>query len=98
MQFAREALAFFHQADDEGREPGSHVQRTPDGDFRYYMPLRLGGMCLECHGPVDDLAPAVRQTLAERYPAEEMADFGFVNEVYEADEFEDPEWVVEPPG
>jgi enoyl-CoA hydratase/3-hydroxyacyl-CoA dehydrogenase len=26
---------------------------------------------------------------AERFPAEEMADYGFVNEVYDADEFED---------
>jgi hypothetical protein len=70
------ALEYFHQADEAGEEPESHVQRTPAGDYRYYMPLRVGSMCLECHGPRDRIDPAVRQVLDTRYPADQATGYG----------------------
>lgn len=70
-----DALAFFHAADEAGEEPANHVQRTPDGDYRYYMPLRVGHMCLECHGDRDRLDPAVRAVLDARYPADQATGY-----------------------
>ncbi len=69
------ALEFFHGAEAAGTEPSDYVQRTPSGDYRYYMPLRLGHMCLECHGPRDELDPAVREVLDSRYPADQATGY-----------------------
>jgi hypothetical protein len=70
-----EALEHFHAAMEAGREPGSWVQRTPDGDFRYYMPLFIGPMCLQCHGEGRELDPAVREVLRRRYPSDEATGY-----------------------
>lgn len=72
-----EALLYFQQALDDGAEelPEHHVQVTPAGDYRYYMPLRLGHMCLQCHGPRETLEPAVRRVLDERYPADQATGY-----------------------
>lgn len=56
------------------------VQRTPAGDFRYYQPLRIQPLCMQCHGPADELADGVAEVLAERYPGDaatgyEVGDF-----------------------
>lgn len=69
------ALDFFHQAEDRESPPESLVQRTATGDYRYYMPLRLGGMCIECHGPIDRLDPKVRRVLETRYPADQATGY-----------------------
>lgn len=72
-----EALRYFHRwADSTGVEqPESYVQVAPDGDYRYYMPLRLGHMCLQCHGPRETLEPGVRQVLDTRYPADQATGY-----------------------
>jgi hypothetical protein len=67
-----EALQLFQGLADDGEElPRGHVQQTPDGGYRYYMPLRIGPMCLECHGPRESLEPEVRGVLDQRYPADQ---------------------------
>lgn len=71
-----EALRHFGQIAESGAElPETYVQATPDGDYRYYMPLQIGQMCLECHGPRDALEPAVRQVLDTRYPADQATGY-----------------------
>ena len=79
-----EALAFFHETeppagsdagDGADRQPTHLVQRTPSGDFRYYMPLRMGRMCLQCHGGEGEVDAAVRDRLAERYPADQATGY-----------------------
>lgn len=72
-----EALRYFRaSADSAGEElPEHHVQVTPDGDYRYYRPLRMAEMCLQCHGPREGLDPAVRQVLDERYPADQATGY-----------------------
>ncbi|MFW5947561.1 MAG: Tll0287-like domain-containing protein [Gemmatimonadota bacterium] len=70
-----EALQEFRQADATGEPPEHLVQATPAGDYRYYRPLRLGQMCLECHGPRDALDPEVRTVLDERYPADQATGY-----------------------
>ncbi len=68
-----EALRFFHEAG--GELPANHVQRTPRGDYRYYRPLRIGELCLQCHGERDRLDPAVRELLETRYPADQATGY-----------------------
>jgi hypothetical protein len=64
-----EALEFFHAAEAAGQELPEHlVQRTPDGDYRYYRPLLTAAMCVQCHGPAEELSSEVVQVLAQRYP------------------------------
>ncbi len=71
-----QALMHFQTAlHDTDELPDHLVQATADGDYRYYMPLRLGHMCLQCHGPRAQLDPAVRQTLSERYPADQATGY-----------------------
>lgn len=71
-----EALRYFAQAaESEGELPEHHVQVTPDGHYRYYMPLQMGRMCLQCHGPRESLEPAVRQVLDTRYPADQATGY-----------------------
>lgn len=69
------ALQRFHAADSAGEELTSQVQRTEAGDYRYYMPLRLGHMCLECHGPRDGLDREVRDLLDNRYPVDQATGY-----------------------
>jgi hypothetical protein len=69
------ALERFHEAAAAGSELEHVVQRTGDGDYRYYKPLRLGHMCLQCHGEREALDPAVRQVLDTRYPADQATGY-----------------------
>ncbi len=74
MEF--EALQAFHAAESAGRElPANLVQRTPAGDFRYYRPLLIAPLCVECHGPAPELDADVARALAERYPGDEATGY-----------------------
>lgn len=55
--------------------PEHVVQGTPAGDFRYYRPLRVQPLCLQCHGSLEDLAAGVNTALAERYPEDEATGY-----------------------
>ncbi|HSK18289.1 MAG TPA: DUF3365 domain-containing protein [Longimicrobiales bacterium] len=63
------ALAYFQSvADSAGDLPASWVQNAGAAGHRYYEPLRVVQLCVQCHGPVDSIAPDVRAVIAERYP------------------------------
>jgi hypothetical protein len=63
------ALAYFQSvADSAGELPASWVQNAGADGHRYYEPLRVVQLCVQCHGPVDSIAPDVRAVIAERYP------------------------------
>lgn len=64
----RAALARFEADLAADSVPARFVQRTPDGDYRYYQPLRIQPLCVQCHGPTGELAEGVEEVLAERYP------------------------------
>jgi len=67
----RAALDVFETAATAGDSLPEHVvQRTPAGDFRYYRPLRIQPLCLQCHGGPEDRAEGVDDVLAKRYPAD----------------------------
>jgi hypothetical protein len=45
--------------------------RTRDGKSSLYLPISIpDALCLTCHGPVETLAPELREKLASRYPAD----------------------------
>lgn len=71
-----EALAFFHDAAAGAETPDHYVQATPSGDYRYYEPLQVGPVCLQCHGPASELDPGVRRVLESRYPDDRATGYG----------------------
>ena len=46
-----------------------------DGALAVATPIPLGKMCRQCHGPVADIAPEVKQALAKRYPQDMATGF-----------------------
>ncbi len=44
-------------------------------EYRVYKPLYIMSLCLKCHGPVDNIHPAVRQVLKEKYPQDRAVNF-----------------------
>ncbi|KPJ89372.1 MAG: hypothetical protein AMS18_12505 [Gemmatimonas sp. SG8_17] len=48
--------------------PSYYVQRVSTDEFRYYQPLLVNQLCLQCHGNPGEIDPAVMQQLRARYP------------------------------
>lgn len=69
------ALERFHSAEAEGAGLEELVQRTPEGDYRYYRPLRIAPLCMECHGPRDAMQPAVLEAVDARYPDDQATGY-----------------------
>ncbi len=46
-----------------------------DGRFAALLPIHLKLGCLGCHGPSEEIQPAVRQALAEQYPDDQATGF-----------------------
>lgn len=72
-------LAAFDAAKLAGHLPPETVLVTASADggheLRFLKPIVLGEPCLACHGPAEQLAPAVRQRLAERYPQDQATGY-----------------------
>lgn len=47
----------------------------PDGALAVATPIPLGPMCRQCHGPVADIGPEVKEALARRYPQDMATGF-----------------------
>jgi len=64
-----EALRYFASLAGTGDPlPTAWVQRTPDGGARFYRPLSMAPMCLQCHGDPEAFPPELDRILRERYP------------------------------
>jgi hypothetical protein len=46
-----------------------------EAELRYMRAIPLGGVCLGCHGPAEQLDPAVTAALAELYPDDQATGF-----------------------
>ncbi len=69
-------LAQFRARHSEGESlkgmSRGEVVTEPNGDYyRYMQAIPMQKVCTNCHGTEDELAPAARETLAERYPHDE---------------------------
>lgn len=63
------ALERFRAAVERGDSLPDHlVQPAGEDAYRYYRPLVVGPLCVQCHGPRESLDPEVRALLRERYP------------------------------
>jgi len=58
-----------------GLEGASRSTTLPDGRIGYAEPLMVQPLCLTCHGRANDLAPAIRDALAVRYPADQATGY-----------------------
>ena len=54
--------------------PAPFIERA-EGQLRFAAPILLEGVCLGCHGPPEALAPEIRATLDERYPADQATGY-----------------------
>jgi hypothetical protein len=64
-----EMLAMFEADLAAGRPlPGHRLQSAGSDTVRYYEPLRIMPLCVQCHGPAGEMDADVRRVLAERYP------------------------------
>lgn len=71
----RAALAHFQREMAAGTLPDGWVQTVGDDELRYYQPLMVSEMCTQCHGPVADLQPGVRERLDELYPEDQAVGY-----------------------
>lgn len=51
-------------------EPPAQLEKgeTVGSEYRYVKALPVQPLCLNCHGPIDQLSPAVKSVLGEHYP------------------------------
>ena len=63
------ALADFDKRAAAG-EPPAQLEKgeTVGSEYRYVKALPVQPLCLNCHGPIDQLSPAVKSVLGEHYP------------------------------
>lgn len=59
----------------EARAEERVLLQGPAAALAVLDPIRIVGPCLVCHGPAEDLDPAVRTALAERYPDDRATGF-----------------------
>jgi hypothetical protein len=46
-----------------------------DGRYAVLKPIKLAALCIQCHGPADQIAPDVKARLAEAYPTDQATGF-----------------------
>lgn len=63
-------LEELHTLDQQGDSLPAYVLRTAGAVTRFYRPLRIQPLCINCHGPDETLDGAVVRVLRERYPAD----------------------------
>jgi len=69
IEYFEDALASRHEL------PPHYVQRASRSEFRYYQPLVVNDMCLQCHGAIETIAPEVRQAIETLYPGDLAAGY-----------------------
>jgi hypothetical protein len=68
-RWEEEALRHFEGfAERRDSMPAGWVQAVSDDEMRYYAPLMVAPLCVQCHGAAHVLGPGVREVLADRYP------------------------------
>ena len=66
-----EALRYFENHVVSGEPvPSRYVQRVSNTELRYYQPLFVGEVCLQCHGDRDSISPAVLEKVDANYPTD----------------------------
>ena len=70
--YEKKALRYFEELEEFGKKfPSYYVQKIQEKDdvfFRYYKPLLINELCLNCHGVTDRMSADILQELGELYP------------------------------
>jgi len=79
-KYEEEALKYFAKFFKEGKKPPKYyVQRVKMGDrivYRYYFPLKVLKLCLNCHGvPGKDIKPEVYKAIKDKYPEDRAINY-----------------------
>lgn len=58
-------------------EPAAQLEIAEQigGEYRYLKALPVQGLCLECHGPVEQINPAVLSVLQQLYPNDQATGY-----------------------
>ena len=65
------ALRYFEEVIGAGdSSPSGYVQKVSEEEFRYYKPLFLGEVCLQCHGDREAMDPQLQDILLQKYPGD----------------------------
>lgn len=69
-KYENDALAYFEaQIIKTGTPPENYIQHIKEtSEYRYYQPIIINELCLNCHGEPDKIAEGVRHSLSENYP------------------------------
>jgi len=57
------------------QEPRSYVMEGPADQLGYLAPIKMGGVCVSCHGKESQLAPGVSEMLDKHYPKDRATGF-----------------------
>lgn len=71
-EIEKNALEYFEELNETNKPlPDNYLKKVEkDGhiSFRYYKPIKIGGLCLTCHGNPDKMEPELIKTIDELYP------------------------------
>ena len=77
--YEEEVIVYFQdQLQNTGQLPSSHLQPIELNGrefFRYYRPLKIDALCLNCHGDKTHISAAVAKKLTENYPQDEAVNY-----------------------
>ena len=57
------------------KEARTYVLEGPEEQLGYLAPIKVGGVCVNCHGKQDQLAPGVSERLDKHYPKDQATGF-----------------------
>ncbi len=68
-KYEKEALEYFEKSlKEKGQLPKYYVQKVSENEYRYYMPLRIKGVCLTCHGDPAHMDKKLLEKINKLYP------------------------------
>lgn len=78
-EWEAKALKLFEEAAQKGEAlPASYVQKVVENGrttFRYYQPMKVAPLCLNCHGDKNMLSKEVSAQLANLYPEDKATGY-----------------------
>lgn len=69
LQYFQDALA------ERGTLPPSYIQIVSVSEYRYYKPMVMAAMCLNCHGDPASFDPALQQQIQAAYPEDKAVGY-----------------------
>lgn len=72
----REMLRKFEYAFENDEKPVQSVIQDEQGNYRYYNPILIAPVCLNCHGmPGEELSADLHALILEKYPEDDAVEY-----------------------